>query len=430
MNRVLSGLTRRGWAFLSVGGGVVLGAVLVGQRDLLRAGLLLFVLPLASLFIAARSRVRLSATRTIEPARVETGSRATVHLSLSNRTRTPTGVVLVEDTLPYSLGRRPRFILDHVWSRFRREVTYHVQPGMRGRFAIGPLSVRVTDPFGLVELRRAFSDVGNLIATPTVWSLPSVRLSGEWSGTGETRPRSVATAGEEDATIRSYRHGDDMRRVHWRATAHHGELMVRREEQPWQSRASILLDNRVSGHAGDGPDSSLEWAVSAAASIGVHLTERGYAVRLLNEPDEPRAEQWNHHTKDPVDSRVHLLDMLAVVTANRYVKVPHWNDLVAGADSATGMLVAVLGRLEPAEAKMVAQMRQGSSAALAVLLDVMSWTSMATVDAEQVRQAEVAQILRSGGWSVITAGRNERLATAWERLGLERMVRTPVGGAA
>ncbi|WP_166351496.1 DUF58 domain-containing protein [Phytoactinopolyspora limicola] len=426
MNRSLSGLTRRGWVFVTLGGGIAIGAVLVGQRDLLRAGILLLALPLGSLLVALRSRVRLNAQRTIEPARVPAGTVATVRLEISNRVRVTSGVVLVEDTLPYSLGQRPRFVLDHVWSRFRREVTYNIRPGMRGRFNVGPLTIRVTDPFGLVELRRAFSEVGTLIVTPTVHPLPPVRLSGEWSGSGESRPRAITTAGDDDVTVRSYRNGDDMRRVHWRATAHHGEMMVRREEQPWQSRASILLDTRYGGHAGDGPDSSFEWSVSAAASIGVHLVERGYVVRLLQDEDDSLPTDWYHSTREPVDSRVHLLDTLAVTTASRTDSVAHWSDLVAGADAATGMLVAVLGRMRPEEAKVVARLRQGSATALAIMVDVASWTSMSTLDSEQVRQAEVTQILRRGGWNVVTAQRTEPLTAVWERLAMERTF----GGAA
>nr|WP_281352204.1 DUF58 domain-containing protein [Phytoactinopolyspora alkaliphila] len=301
---------------------------------------------------------------------------------------------------------------------------------MRGTFPIGPLTIRLTDPFGLVELRRAFSDVATLIVTPTVWALPTVRLSGEWSSSGETRPRAIATAGEEDATVRAYRDGDDMRRVHWRATAHHGELMVRREEQPWQSRATILLDTRLGGHAGEGPDSSLEWAVSAAASIGVHLTERGYAVRLVTEGAESRPPGWEQTAGQPADTRVQLLDTLAVVSATRHASIAHWPDLLAGSDAATGMLVAVLGRMQPEEANIVASLRQGSSTALAVVLDVASWTSMSAREAEQVRQAHVSQTLRRGGWTVITAGRSDHLATVWERLGLQRVTGSSVEGAA
>lgn len=420
MNDALSGLTRRGWTFLAVGGGAVLAAVLAGQRDVLRVGLLLVVVPAISLMVALRSRVRLAASRSVEPPRVSVGERATVHLRLANSARIPTGVLLVEDSIPFTLGARPRFVLDHVWSRFRRDVTYSIDPVVRGRYKVGPLTVRVTDPFGMVELRRAFSDVGTLIVTPTVHQLPTVRLVGEWSGSGESRPRAIAAAGEEDATIRAYRVGDDMRRVHWRATAHHGELMVRREEQPWQSRATLLLDTRTSGHTGEGIDSSLEWSVTAAASVGVHLAERGYAVRLATDHGSAVSTNWHDPASGPGDAKVSLLDALAVVQPQRDASVGRWPDLLSGAEAATGLLVGVFGRLSEPEAHVVAGLRQGSTAALAVVLDVMSWTSLGENSREQVRLTAGVQVLRGAGWNVIVAKRGEHLASLWERLGLQR----------
>ena len=123
-----------------------------------------------------------------EPPRTPVGTAARVHLILQNLARIPTGVLLVEDTLPLALGTRPRFVLDHVWSRFRREVSYDIHADLRGRYPIGPLTVRLTDPFGLVELRRAFTETATVIITPKVLPLPSVRLLGEWSGSGEQAP--------------------------------------------------------------------------------------------------------------------------------------------------------------------------------------------------------------------------------------------------
>lgn len=420
MGDALSGLTRRGWTFVAIGVGTALAAVLAGERDLLRAGILLLLVPLISLVIALRSRVRLKASRRVEPARIAVDETATVHLEISNRARIATGVLLVEDSIPFTLGTRPRFVLDHVWSLFRRDVTYTVRPVVRGRYSIGPLTVRVTDPFGMVELHRPFSEVGHLVVTPAVHRLPPVRLVGEWSGSGESRPRAIASAGEEDATIRAYRTGDDMRRVHWRATAHHGELMVRREEQPWQSWATVLLDNRTAGHAGEGVDSSLEWAVTAAASIGVHLSERGYAVRLATDHGAAVSTAWHDPASGAGDATASLLEALAVVAPKREASVGSWPDLLAGANSATGLLIAVIGRLDEQEARLVASLRHGSTAALAVMLDTMSWTSMAARESEQARLHNHAQILNSAGWNVITARRGDHLAALWEHLGLQR----------
>src|SRR5438105_13844791 len=69
--------------------------------------------------------------------------------------------------------------------------------------------------------------------------------------------------------LREYEMGDDLRRVHWRSTARTGELMLRQDEMPWESRATILLDNRPSTHSGD----SFERAVEAAASIATAMCQ-------------------------------------------------------------------------------------------------------------------------------------------------------------
>ncbi|MGH8774589.1 MAG: DUF58 domain-containing protein [Jiangellaceae bacterium] len=422
MRGVLSGLTQRGGLFVGAGAIASAAAVGVGQRDLLRVGILLLVLPLVSLLVALRSRVRLAASRIVAPPRTPVRIPAMVRLTLQNMARIPTGVLLVEDTLPYALGNRPRFVLDHVWSRFRREVSYDVRAEVRGRYVLGPLTVRITDPFGLVELRRSFSETAALIVTPTVFPLPAVRLAGEWTGSGESRPRSVTSAGEEDATIRAYRDGDDMRRVHWRATAHHGDLMVRREEQPWQSRATLLLDTRVRAHAGHDPDSSLEWAVTATASVGVHLSERGYAVRLVTDEGGVVSGAWLDPGNGPAPAEVPLLEALAVVRASRDASVGRWPDLLRGAGAATGLLVGVFGRLQPQEAALVARLRHGSTAALAILVDVMSWTSLspAARAVEEQQLLETAQVLRRAGWGVVVAARGSEIATVWERLGVNR----------
>ncbi len=209
---------------------------------------------------------------------------------LDNVSRLPSGVLLMEDALPYTLGGRPRFVLDKVEPQGQRTVAYPVRSDVRGRFTVGPLSVRLTDPFGLVELSRAFASTDELVVTPVVSPLPPVRLGGDWAGGGESTARSVAASGSEDISTREYRHGDDLRKVHWKSTARTGELMVRREEQPFQSRATLLLDGRAAAHRGEGPGSSYEWAVSAVASAGTALARAGFALHLLDHAGaRPRA---------------------------------------------------------------------------------------------------------------------------------------------
>jgi uncharacterized protein (DUF58 family) len=129
---LLGGLTTRGRSFLAAGVTTSLAAMALGQRDLLRVGVLLMVLPLVSAWIVARTRYRLTCLRRLEPARVPAGQPGTVVVRLDNVSRLPTGLLLVEDRVPYALGSRPRFVLDRVETRGYRAVSYTVRSDVRG----------------------------------------------------------------------------------------------------------------------------------------------------------------------------------------------------------------------------------------------------------------------------------------------------------
>src|SRR5207302_11458367 len=188
-----------------------------------------------------------------------------------------------EDTVPYSIGSRPRFILDRIEPGGSRRLSYPIQPDHRGKYAIGPLHVRVADAFGLAKVGSMAAPPSTLVVTPAVTALPHTSLAGSWLGEGDARASTAAAAGEDDVVPRAYRDGDELRRVHWRSTARYGELMVRREEQRWRNRALLLLDTRRSAHAGTGMSSSFEFAVSAAASVGVHVAREGLDGELITD---------------------------------------------------------------------------------------------------------------------------------------------------
>lgn len=415
MRDALRGLTTRGRSFLAAGVAVLVAALATSQDDLLRVAVLLLTLPVVSALVVARTRYRLSSSRRLGSPRTAAGQDSSVTLRLDNISRLPTGLLLVEDRVPYVLGSRPRFVLDRVEPRGRREVSYTVRSDVRGRFQLGPLSLRLTDPFGMCELHRAFTSRDTLVVTPQVHPLPVVPLSGEWTGSGESRSRSIASAGDDDAGTREYRQGDDLRRVHWRSTARLGQLMVRREEQPWQARCTLLLDSRSSAHAGEGPGSSFEWAVSAAASVGVHLVRHGYFVRLLT--DTGSAVSSAAHDPSGIGSDVEgaLLDSLALVSTSgrRSLRDAAASLRRGGGD---GLLVAVLGTVEPDEAHLLARLRHGSTAAIAVLLETSSWAPVQAHTRAGSRAAfeGSAALLRASGWRVVTVRAGDSLPDLWQ----------------
>ena len=82
--------------------------------------------------------------------------------------RLPTGTLLLEDRLPYALGSRPRVVLERLGAHQASSVAYTVRADVRGRYPVGPLVIRLTDPFGLCELTRSFPSVDRLTVIPQV----------------------------------------------------------------------------------------------------------------------------------------------------------------------------------------------------------------------------------------------------------------------
>ncbi len=146
MGEALRGLTLRGRAFLAAGVTALVCALFLGHDELIRVAGLLLALPLVTAFFLGRSRYRLGLVRSMSPTQVSAGQQARVQLGLSNDGRTPTGTLLLEDHIPYVLGTRPRFVVDRMGPKWQRQVEYQIRSDVRGRFTVGPMRVRLSDP--------------------------------------------------------------------------------------------------------------------------------------------------------------------------------------------------------------------------------------------------------------------------------------------
>ncbi len=417
MRAALSGLTTRGRSFLAAGIAACLCGLVLGETDLLRVGVFLCALPLVTAMVVARTRYRLACARRIEPQRVPVGDSADVVLRLENLSRVPSGVLLLEDRLPYSLGGRPRYVINHIEARGVREVSYVVRSDVRGRYPIGPLSLRFADLFGLIELTRSFTTTGALMVTPRVIPLSGVRLGGNRAGGGDSHARSIATSGEDDVTPREYRHGDDLRRVHWRSTARYGELMVRREEQPFQNSGVLFLDTRSIAHRGDGAASSLEWAITAAASIGSRLARDGFGLRFVTDiGEEVSGHGPDSNTGSPFQGL--LLDKLALVSASPLLSLTEATGSVrrGGGD---GLLIALLGELTEADLQALRAFRRHAATSVAILLDTPTWSSVPS-SSRAVPHQEAFHALAGAGWRVVSAGAQSDLSSVWRQVASSR----------
>jgi uncharacterized protein (DUF58 family) len=397
---------------MAAGGAAMVCGLAIPEPDLVRVGALLVILPLVSGLIARRSRYRLSCSRRLDPPRVPAGQLSVVTVRVENVSRLRTSVLLAEDVTPYSLGARPRFVLDEIEPSGHRELSYQIRSDTRGKFTIGPLRVRVADAFGLVEISRSFSTTSTLVVTPRIVPLPRASAASSWLGEGDGGMRTISAVGEDDAAPRLYQDGDGLRRVHWKSTARYGQLMVRREEHQWRNSASVFLDTRRCAHTGRGPSSTFEFAVSAAASIGAHLSGEGFRARLITDDGEIAPRGTFQDT---------LLDMLAVINPSGQTSIQSGTSALARAG---GQLIAIAGRLSYDDASQLAASRRGNAPAMALLLGVSAWAADAVSD----DTAQTAEILAAAGWRVATVTASTPLAAAWQQLHRPADRPLPVGG--
>jgi uncharacterized protein (DUF58 family) len=290
-------LTVRGWGLLGSSVGCCVAAYTTGLAELLYTACFLGLLPLSAIVVVRTRRRRLTVTRTFLPSVVSAGSVAGVSLTVTNLSPGASGPVSWVDrvewppgtggdgTLPALAGWIPGGGNRGASARLR----YSLRPPTRGTFIVGPLEIKYSDPFGLAIGGRSVGGTERLSVIPAIAPLGTGGLS-TVAGDGAARvPRRRTSGNDDDLMTREYRSGDALRRVHWRASARHGELMVRQEEHRTYPEARLLIDTRARGYVdlsedgGDGRmvSAAFEWGVRMVASMGVHLHRSGFRVEVL-----------------------------------------------------------------------------------------------------------------------------------------------------
>ena len=193
------------------------------------------MLPLLALLLALATRRTVRVQRTLSPHRLPVGAAATVTLQVTGGAAV--GPLELVDTAPDAAGPAapPRFVVS---SRARGDggggAATTLQPVRRGVHRIGPLVAYGTDPLGLAEFARTVPGTDRLLVLPRTVPLRGVPHALGSSDGAHGAGAAGSGQGRSDVLVRPYRSGDELRRVHWRSTARHDELMVRLEERPWR----------------------------------------------------------------------------------------------------------------------------------------------------------------------------------------------------
>ncbi|MGQ1797965.1 DUF58 domain-containing protein [Kocuria oceani] len=333
--------TGRGWAFLGTGALCLLLATWLGRKDVLALALFLGGAPLFAALSLSVLKPRVLLKRGVDPALVTAGDSAVVRLRVRHRSRragSAAGAVAVLERVPEPLGGDRELSVQPGGE----PAAYTVRPRRRGVYGLGPATVRVADPFGLATELLDASERTSLHVAPDPVELPEIRADRlRESGTDPART-AQPQPGPDNVTVREYRHGDPVRRVHWAASARQGTLMVRQEDPRSTRRLSLLLDLDDTAWPGERQwagvlpsTAEFEWAVSFTAAVLEHLTQRETAVHALDTRGRP-LPRGGEDDDAAVHGRVAAIDDDAAEDARhglaraRPLPVP---DVTAGTDS-------------------------------------------------------------------------------------------------
>ncbi len=152
----------------------------------------------------------------------------------------------------------------------------------RGLYTFGPVELRYGDPFGLFTRTVRIPGTHSVVVYPVLRQVGQLEaLAPSVSGDEQLRGR-VLDLPPNATTIREHVPTDSVKRIHWASSARLGRLMSRSFETREGGDAWIVLDLQSTVHVGEAPESTLEYAMSLAASIADAGLRRGGAVGLVS----------------------------------------------------------------------------------------------------------------------------------------------------
>lgn len=379
-------LSERGWAALGASMALILLWLGLGELELLTGAILLGGGTLVAVALIRLLQPRVDVVRRLAPVLVHEGDHAIVEVTITNLSRWSLPNPTIQDEV-VGLGAA-RFVAGSIPSGKSAGATYQILCKPRGVYQVGPASVMLSDPLLLTKTGGTFGTADRLIVYPSVEEFEGFPITrGRDPSHQAARPEFSHMGGEDFFTLREYRHGDDLRHVHWPSSAKRDELMIRQLETPWQSLALVLFDPRSGQYV---TPAAFEKAVQGAASVMRHLYRSGYDSDLWAGTGAVMASEGDHYRRS--------MEALAVVQPHDHL------DIRAAAarlqrTGRGGALIIITG--SPDTALFSAQQMLTGDYPTTILLSVVETPTSALVNFQQ------------SGAVTVTVSPNDPWAPAW-----------------
>lgn len=151
------------------------------------------------------------------------------------------------------------------------EITVHFKTLKRGFHHFKGFYIIKKDPFSLMKKSIFFKNESNIISLPKIYPLETNKISEirKYNQGGIISAAKVGNS-EEFISLKDYKPGDIIRRIHWKSFAKTKKLIVKEFNDEFFSRYGLILDT----FSEQSYNEIFEEAVSVAASI-IHNIELG-----------------------------------------------------------------------------------------------------------------------------------------------------------
>ena len=406
-------LTLRGWGLLAVAVAAFVATRYFARQEFAYVGCFLVALVGFGYAWVALRRIQLSVSRRFVPESAPAGEAVEAVLLVQNwgSLRTPAATWVdratapMRSSAPTEVASVPGFSSRTSGQPPVERLRYRADTSRRGAHDVGPFVLSLVDPFGVAERRLAIGTIDQLVVTPAVYDLARVDLRLSTGDGSDQTARRLVGAGEPDVIARKYQPGDSVRRVHWPATARHGELMVKQDDQRNDQDAVVLLDSSSFDHDDDSA-AAFEWAVSGAASVAVHLTGEGFGVRVVGFGDQSADALYT----DSAGAQRIAYD-LAFAEPGDSSDPEAFRAAVEDASLTSPDAPPVFAFVSD---------RPGAQLELHSLAAMSSHPVAFVVRTRPGPAVEAASALRSAGWTVVECDRGEPVQGVWRALGEAR----------
>ena len=163
------------------------------------------------------------------------------------------------------------------------ELSYRVQPRLRGEFSLDGCMIRLRSAWGLWEQRRTLDCAQTVRVFPNFAPLAGLALVGaeQASRVIGAHLRRRRGEGTEFHQLREYRIGDSMRQIDWKASQRARRLISREYQDERNQQVLLLLDGGRRMLARDDGLAHFDHALNAALVLAHIALRQGDAVGLM-----------------------------------------------------------------------------------------------------------------------------------------------------